>query len=310
VGAVLAAGWLRESWDRKLVAGFLALPAAYFFYWHRDSYLGPRFLYAGLAFLLPLTARALLVAGRRLKTARPQIGSLFRPVSGRRWAYTVVVLCFAWSVAQGVPGRARAYARAYAGMRDRLPSRMRSAGLRRGLVFVKVNAGNRLISRLRGLGASASSVERAYRSVDFCELLGLERAAREGGWGSGRLDRVLDRLAGGREDVVRAPNLNGDPLLRLRRSRFESSLRLPEACADALAYDRDGYGQFTPHLLEDRPDLSGPVIVARDLRGLDRELEAAHPGLPAYLYHDGRFERLSSGTTATDSGRPDGSDGG
>lgn len=294
LAVALTAGWLRRRWDRRLVAGLLALPVAYFFYWHRDSYLGPRFLYAGLAFLLPLTARALLVTGRRLKGTRLQLGNLFRAVSGRRWAFTVVVLCFAWAALEGVPGRARAYAAAYSGMRENLPARMRSAGLRRGLVFVKVNAGNRLISDLRGLGASAPAVERAYRKVDFCELLDLERTAREGGWEPGRLDHSLGVLEGRREDLVRAPNLNGDPLLRLRRSRFDPSLHLPADCAAELAYDRSGYGLFTPHLLDNRPDLGGPLVVARDLRGLDAQLEALHPDLPAYLYYHGRFEPLTS----------------
>ena len=57
VGVLFAAGWAGHRWDRRLLAGFLAIPVAYLFYWHRDSFLGPRYLYSGLAFLVPLTAR-------------------------------------------------------------------------------------------------------------------------------------------------------------------------------------------------------------------------------------------------------------
>ncbi|HKK08837.1 MAG TPA: glycosyltransferase family 39 protein [Gemmatimonadota bacterium] len=292
IGAGLLLGWLERRWDRRLVLAFLAIPIAYFFYWHRDSYLGPRFLYASLAFVLPLTARVLVVAVRRLEGRHLGLGGAFRPVDVRRWAFAAVSLCFAWSVFVGIPGRWRVYASGMASMKRDVVAGARAAGIDRALVFVKVNAGNRLLSRLRGMGAEAGIVETAYRSVDFCELVEISATASSRGWSRRRLVRGLRELAARREDVVRVPGLNGDPTLRLRRDRLEPRLRLPPRCRRELRYDQDGYDVYTPHLLANRPDLSGPLVVARDLRDQDAELERQFPDRPAYLYHDGIFSRL------------------
>jgi len=293
VGAGLLLGWMDRRWDRRLVLAFLAIPAAYFFYWHRDSYLGPRFLYASIGFVLPLTARVLVAAARRLRGAEFDIGGSFRSVRPRRWALTVVGLCFAWSVFMGIPGRWWVYASGMSSMKKDVAADARAAGIDSALVFVKVNASNRLLSRLRGMGAGAGIVETAYRRVDFCELLELSRRASSGGWSPARLDDGLEELARRGEDVVRAPTLNGDPYLRLRRDRLEPTLQLPAGCLDELRYDQSGYEIYTPHLLANRPDLSGPLVVARDLRERNVELEEDFPDRPAYLYHDGGFTRLA-----------------
>nr|MBA2565819.1 hypothetical protein [Gemmatimonadota bacterium] len=85
LGLFLLAGWAVQPWDRRLVAGFLALPAVYFLYWHRDAFLGPRFLYAGLAFLIPLTARALCEGALRLRGRSLRAGAAVRQ---RRWPHS------------------------------------------------------------------------------------------------------------------------------------------------------------------------------------------------------------------------------
>ncbi len=292
LGLALAGGWLDDRWSRRLLAGFLVLPLAYLFYWHRDSYLGPRFLYAGLAFVLPLTARAVVLALRRLGGRGVRLLGPVRAVDARRLVLGALVLCFVWSAAVGIPGRTRVYATSLMGLKQDLPARVRAAGIGNALVFVKVDAGNRLMARLRGLGASASRAEMAYRTTDFCDLVRIERRARAETWTGARLDSALAARAGHAGTLVRATELNGDPTLRLRRSRLVPTLHLPRACADELAYDRSGYDLYTPHLLDNRPDLRGPLVVARDLRELDPKLQALYPDRPAYLYHRGVFERL------------------
>ncbi|MDP2529156.1 MAG: glycosyltransferase family 39 protein [Candidatus Palauibacterales bacterium] len=291
-GALLA-GWLRDRWSGRLLTAFVAIPAAYFFYWHRDSYLGPRFLFAGVAFIVPLTARTIVLCARRLGGIDLQVASLFRPVSARRLALTAAAIAIGWSIAVGIPGRHRVYATGLMSLKRDLPAEARAAGIDSGLIFVKVAAGSRLIARLRGLGASASSVERGYRRSDFCDLLTLERRARAGRWSQDRLETALRRTESSDQDLVRDRRLNGDPTLRLRRDRFGSSLHLPPDCLDELEYDGTGYGLFTPFLLVDRPDLDGLLVVAIDQRGLNRELEARYPDRAAYLYRDGHFEPVS-----------------
>lgn len=293
VGAGLVLGWLDEAWDRRLVTGFLVLPLAYFFYWHHDSYLGPRFLYSSLAFLLPLTARALVEAASRLKGVELSLGGWFRAWDVRRWVFTTLGLCLLWAVVYGIPGRWWVYASGLTTMKTDLRAQAREAGIRSGLIFVKVSAGNRLIARLRGLGGSAATVETAYRKVDYCDLLAVADSAASGGWSAQRLDRDLQGHVTANPNLVNTRSLNGDNTLLLRPSRLRPRLRLPPECADEIRYDRSGYGIYTPHLLANRPDLSGPLVVARDLRGRNVELEREFPDRPAYLYNDGRFTRLA-----------------
>jgi hypothetical protein len=299
----LLAGWLRDRWSGRLLIAFAAMPVAYFFYWHRDSYLGPRFLYATVAFAVPLTARVLVLCFRRLQSVEIQFGSLFRPVTARRLCLTAVSLAVAWALLVGIPGRRRVYASGLSSLKVDLVARARAAGIRRGLIFVKVAAGGRLIARFRGMGAAAAAVEKAYREVDFCDLLAVERRGRTDRWPAARIDRALGSLADEGQTIVRL-NLNGDPTLRLRRSRLEPSLHLPPECADELAYDQSGYDVFAPYSLVNHADLSGPFLVAIDQREMNRELEAMYPGRPAYLYYEGHFETLSTGTGSDPPLRP------
>ena len=61
LGAFLAMGLALRKWEGRLVLAFFAIPIAYFFYWHRDAFLGPRYLYEGLPFLMPLVAVSCLL---------------------------------------------------------------------------------------------------------------------------------------------------------------------------------------------------------------------------------------------------------
>lgn len=286
LGGALAAGWLDRAWDRRLLLAFLALPAAYFFYWHRDTYLGPRFLYAGIAMLLPLTARSIREAAERLQGVRIGPTPSFR-VDGSHAALLLVGLATAYSVAYGIPGRFRVYATGMAKVKVDLVGRARAVGLTEGLIFVPVSWGNRLTAQLRALGVPASRVERAYRSVGHCELDSLLRTARRERWSSGRITERLAELGEDSVRLVRTAELNGDPTLRLR-----PDVPLSKECAGQIRYDRKGYDLYAPHLIENRPDLGGPFVVARDLRQRDGELRARYPSLPAYLYRAGEFRPL------------------
>lgn len=288
VGATLAAGWLREAWDRRLLVLFLSVPAAYFFYWHRDALMGPRFLYAGLAPLLPLTARALVEGSRRLQGRAVRALPGLTPVSARSWAGALVGLSFLYAAVWGVPGRFRVHAEAGSSFRADVRDEARRAGLERGLIFVPVSWGNRMIAELRGMGVPAGLVERTYRGTDHCDLDGLTRRARHEGWPTGRLARELEGLRAEAGEVVRTDRLNGDGTLRLRRGRTS----LPPRCLEEIEHDGRGWTSYAPHLPENDPWLDAPFVIARDLRGRNWALRRVFPDRPAYLYRDGRFRRL------------------
>lgn len=281
IGIGFAAGWLSKTWDRRLLVAFLAIPAAYFFYWHRDAFLGPRFLYAGLAMLLPLTARALVAGAQRLKGREIRLGRRVRPVPAATLAAAVLALCLGYALAYAIPQRARVYASGLRSMKLDLVEEARSAGIREGLIFVPVSWGNRIIARMHGLGVSASAAEVAYRTVDHCRLQELVERSALDGRDPAAVENELTRLIALREPLDASP-LNGDPTLRLRPGS-----ELSESCVRELRHDGQGYTIFAPHLPANSPALDSPLLIARDLGHHNGALMALFPGRPAYVYRNG-----------------------
>lgn len=297
VAGGFALGWTAERWDRRLLLAFLAIPAGYLFYWHRDAFLGPRFLYSGLAFLIPLTARALLEAGRRLEGRRLQLGDLFRPVDAGTWAAVFVLSAVGYGVLYGGPQRFRVYATGMPSMKTDIRAEAQDAGIDRGLVFVKVSWGNRILSRLRGLGVSADLATKAYRNVGHCELHGMIERVYRGEWARGRLKTALPDAVARDDSLVRTDRLNDDRTLRVRAGR-----PLTRECRQEIRYDQSGYTNFTPHLVANAPDLSGRFVVARDLTPRNGPLRSEFPGRGAYLFDGDRFRSLSDGRRSSASG--------
>ena len=289
---VLVAGWSSGRWEGRLLGAFFAIPAAYFFYWHRDAFLGPRYLYEGLPFLIPLLAVAFTRLRERLAGRRVAwLGGL----DAGAFAAALIGLCFLYSLGYGIPQRFRVYATGLESVKKDLVHEAREAGIGEGLVFVKVSWGNRLISRARNLGVSASVAERVYRNSDHCEMELIVGAAELEAWPAARFETALLEIVRPDEEVEVA-RINDDPTLQLVPGRS-----LAPACVGELVYDRDGreampnppsYTNYSPHLAANRPDLEGQLVIARDLRGLNERLRALYPERPAYLYRNGEFVKL------------------
>lgn len=293
LGIALAAGWLDDRWSRRLVVAFLALPLAYLFHWHRDAFLGPRYLYAGVAFAVPLTAHAMIQGWERLggrvvrKRSDPEERGrgAFRPAA---FAAALVGLCFLYSLAWGIPQRFVIHATGRGSMKVDLPAEARAAGIESGVVFVATSWGNRLLAAVYGLGAPASTAERVYRRSDHCELQRLVDTALREGWSPARTDRAMSRLVVPRNRLVATSALNGDPTLRLARGRG-----LAARCREEIEHDRrGGYSLYVPHLIANTPTLDGRWVVARDMRDRNAELLRRYPERRAYLFRGSEFLRL------------------
>ncbi len=286
IGIAFAAGWLTQTWDRRLLAALLAIPAAYFFYWHRDAFLGPRFLYSSLAMLLPLTARALVVGARRLRGREIRLGGSVRPVPAATLAGATLALCAGYALLYGIPQRARVYASGLRSMKLDLAAEARAAGISEGLIFVPVSWGNRLIARLHGLRVAASLAEVAYRKVDHCRLQELVDRAVLDGTDPASVETELRELIALGEPLDPSP-LNGDPTLRLR-----PNAELSESCVRELRRDGRGYTIFAPHLPANSPRLDAPLVLARDLGDHNAALRALYPDRPAFRYGNDGFALL------------------
>jgi hypothetical protein len=279
LGAYLALGWATRKWEGRLIAGFFAIPLAYFFYWHRDAFLGPRYLYEGLPFLMPALAVSFVELRRRWNRDEPRLGGL----NPSTVLIAVVGLSFTYSIVYSTPQRFRVYATGMESLKRDLVAEAEAAGIDGGLVFVAVSWGNRLIARARGVGASASVAEVVYRSSDHCDLELVVRRAEAEGWSGERLDREMLGVIRP-EDEIAVARRNEDPTLRLVPDR-----PLADVCAREILYDRDGYSNYSPHLAANDADLRGRFVFARDLGEQNARLRAEYPGVPAYLYRDGTF---------------------
>jgi 4-amino-4-deoxy-L-arabinose transferase-like glycosyltransferase len=286
IGAWLTAGWAARRWDRRLTACLLALPAAYLFYWHRDAFLGPRYLYSGLAFMAPLTARAILDGARRLAERPVWSGSGLTRVPAVSVAAILLVTSVLYAGLYAAPRRFTTYRTGLASMKLDLQTRAAASGISDAIVFVPVSWGNRLLARMRAAGVPASLAERVYRAVDHCALELLLTDVETEEWSADRLTEGLSNLPPAASLGAASPN--GDPTLRLAPDR---AVR-PE-CEDELRYDAAGYGNFTPFLADLDPDLGGSLLVARDLRGRNARLQALYPSRPAFVYRAGRFVPLA-----------------
>jgi hypothetical protein len=172
-------------------------------------------------------------------------------------------------------------------MKTDLVATARAQGIDRGLVFVAVSWGNRLLSRAQGAGVPLSLVQKAYRGIDHCDYQGVLDTADDESWSADRIAQEFERLLDEHHVLVQ-PDWNLDLSLRVRQDR-----PLSPRCVNELDYDQLGYTIYAPHLLANDPGLTSDLVVARDLREKNRTLSDEYLDRPAFLYRNGRFEPLS-----------------
>lgn len=271
IGARTRSGLEREAALLLLVL-FLAAPIGYFFYWHRDNFLGPRFLHASLAPALLLTAAGLTWLDRRLGRWRP----------GLRLAF---LFSLVYGLGFYLPERAGIVAGRMPGMKLRPDREAAEQGIRRALVFVKVGWGNRLIPRLWAWGIPASETERSYRVVDGCRLENaLDRADSLAATG---VDSVTVRgwlaehLAVWRDsDLPVIDEVLSDPTVRVDTTR-----PLSGDCLRNALRDRTGFTLYGTLAWRNDPWLREGVIYARDLGPQrNRRLISRYSDRPVFLY--------------------------
>ncbi len=259
--------------DAVPVAGAAALVGLLFFYWWRDVFYGPRFLFTAVPWLVILVARTAVLLRRSGRTVYPGVTSGLLAVC---FFGLVMVLGLAFIT----PGRVRAY-RLATPIFDLHPDRAaRRAGIHDAVVVVPDGWGTRLVTRMWALGISAPRSTRLYAAIDACTLeQALDRAAVDSsGRAQALLPATLDSLAALGRPGVRA-SVTADPNLRLPPRG-----PLAPECGRELARDAGGFLEFSPLLYLDRPSLDGDVVWARDLGPWNGPLFARYPGRTLYRY--------------------------
>jgi hypothetical protein len=255
-----------------LGALLFAAPLAYFFYWHRDNYLGPRFLFASLVPAVILTAAGILALDRWLGRWR---GALWLALLGGALVGLTV----------NFPQSAGLFAGRMLERKLHPEVQLARAGIRDALVFVKVGWGSRLIPRLWAWGIPASETERTYRAVDGCRLqLALDRADSllVAGADSAAARRALtSQLRTWRE--MNLPVMRD--VLPDQSVRVDTTASLPERCLREIREDEAGFTVYGTLIWRNDPWLTTGTIYARDFGPeRNRRLQARYPARRSYLY--------------------------
>ncbi len=255
-----------------LVLLLLAAPAAYFFYWHRDNYLGPRFVYPSVIPALLLTALGIAALDARLGRWRPAL---------RLTVLAAVLFGFAVKL----PGSAGVISGMEAEMKLDPETETRRLGLDRALVFVRVGWGSRLVGRLWGWGIPAAETEQTFRLVDGCRLQhALDDADARVAGGADSADaraQLRGRLAAWR--VMQLPAKKG--LLADGSVRVDTTRTLSATCSREVVRDQSGFTHYGTLVWRNDPWLERGIVYARYLEpDRNARLAARYPGYPTFLY--------------------------
>jgi len=267
--AGLIAGWRRLR-DRDAVpfVGVASLMGLMFFYFHRDTFYGPRQVFSAVPWFVLLFARATVL----LRRSGPASG---QGVPLGMVAVTAVAVALAVGLVTIAPGRLAGY-RASTPMLNHHPER-EAAGLDHAVVLVPDGWGSRLIARMWAAGVPARRSDALYAAVDACTLeQALDRADEPASRAA--LLSTLESLAAAGRPGVRLYRTD-DPALRL-----PASGPLPAECEAEIAFDQRGFLAFAPVLYLNHASLAGPVVWARDLRDRNTALRRRYPDRTFYRY--------------------------
>jgi len=256
-------------------AAVLALLGLLFFYWHRDVFYGPRFLYSAAAWFVLLLARAIVLLRRAGRTAD-------RPDGPGLQASFACLAALVMGLATLTPGRIEAYRRStpiYNLHPDRDAVR---ANVHHAVVVVPDGWGARLIARMWQQRIPVRRSSRLYAAMDACTLeMTLARAETTGTDAQRSLLPVLDSIAARHQPGV-AARVTDDANLRLR-----PGVQLAPECLAEIEVDRRGFLQFGPLLWLNNATLDGDVVWARDLGPRNAALFQRYAGRRFYRYAPG-----------------------
>ena len=247
-----------------------ALVGLLFFYWHRDVFYGPRFLYSAVAWFIILLARALVVLRGAGRTADRDAGPGLHAVVFAGMAIVVGLVAI-------TPSRVKAYRRSTPIFslhpdRDAVRSHLVNA-----VVVIPDGWGSRLVARMWQLGVPVPRSSRLYAAIDACTLEQALRTAEQGGVARLRLPGTLDSLAARGRPGSRT-GVTADENLRLPPGRPA------DACLEEIEVDRRGYYSYAPYLYLNRPTLDGEIVWARDLGPGNGPLFRRYAGRRFYRY--------------------------
>lgn len=265
----LVAGWRRlGTRDALPFVGIGSLMALMFFYFHRDTFYGPRQIFSVVPWFVLLFARAVVL----LRQSGPPTAA---GVPRGMVAVTGIAVALGMGLATIAPSRLVTY-RDSTAMLNLHPDRA-AADLDHAVVLIPDGWGTRLIARMWEAGVPVPRSTSLYAAIDACTLeLALDAADDPGA-----RELLLPRLE--------ALAARGRPGVRLDRTP-DAALRLPHPgplpppCEEEIAFDQPGFLAFAPVLYFNNASLDGPVVWARDLRDRNDALRRRYPDRRFFRY--------------------------
>ncbi len=136
---LLFASMTKNKWDYLLLAAFLSLAAAYFFYWFQEWRFGPRFLYESSAALILLTARGI----QRLPVLIREIGGLAISVRKVRAATAIfIAVCVVVALVGNVPSLIQQYGDSFGSVNAEVLEIVKARGIKKAIIFTRSNYGS------------------------------------------------------------------------------------------------------------------------------------------------------------------------
>jgi hypothetical protein len=273
LGIWAAFGRQRRTRDLILAVGLLAAPAMYFFYWHSGFFLGPRFYYAIVPWLVIGTARAWCWAWARAK--RVQHAAI-------RWDVAVAgmgVCVLLWGWVGVLPARIELYKSGLRTFKLHPEKSLDTLGIQNAVVLIPTSWGSRVVANLWAAGVKPGIVERAYRRIDTCSLDRFTRRVRVVGASPVETTEALEQLI--RAQTIPVPKVPSwpDPTLRLTPGEPVS-----ETCETEMRRDLSGFTLYTTLAWRNPVGLASGIVYARDLFEANDELLARYPGWPVWRY--------------------------
>jgi hypothetical protein len=192
---------------------------------------------------------------------------------------SAAVIVFALGTFTLMPSRWAAYRNQLVSLKRHPERALADAGIDRAVVLVPESWGSRIVTNLWALGAPPGLVERAFRTVDACDLHLMGVEARQTSLGQERLVERLEQAL--RETVMPVQLVAGwpDPTLRMR-----SRDTIPGVCQAEMAHDREGIALYGNLVWRNPVHLDSGIIYARDLFERNDILLARYDGWPVWRY--------------------------
>lgn len=263
----------RKRADLVLLAGLVAYPAGYFFYWHSGYFMGPRFYFGMVPFLVIGTARAwiwLVAWGRTRRWSGVRLD----------WALiTASLVILVWGGLGAFPQRWEAYRQGFPTLKLDPRQEMKERGVSQALVLIPESFGSRIITGFWALGVPPGLVEQVYRQLDTCRLYSILYGAWAADLSGPEVTSILEGLKAQQSVPVPLVRDSPDPTLRIDPGRD-----LEERCLRELRRDYSGFTLFGSVGWRNPLGLDRGLVFARDLFELNERLFRQYPGWELWRY--------------------------